>query len=475
MRRTLLWILSCVGAFGAASGAPAAPRSPQDRPPNIVFILADDLGYGEVGVYGQKKIRTPRLDRMAAEGMRFTNFYCGSTVCAPSRCSLMTGKHNGHAWVRDNLTVKPEGQVPLPESTVTIPKLLKSRGYATGATGKWGLGGAGTEGDPNKQGFDLFFGYICQGHAHNYYPTFLYRNGVQIQLEGNDGTWTGRQYSHDLMEKEALDFIRAHPDRPFFLYVPFTIPHVALQVPSDSLAEYKDLWEETPYDGSKGYLPHPKPRAAHAAMITRMDRSVGRILDLLASLGLEEKTLVVFSSDNGSIDLAGGHDLKFFEANGPLREGKGKLYEGGIRIPMLARWPGKIKPGTKSDLPGAFCDFLPTFCDLSGAPAPREIDGLSLLPTLLGQGEQRSHEFLYWEIPSGGGQQALRMRDWKGYRGGLAKEARTLELYNLASDLGEREDVAAQHPEVVRQILDILRREHVPSSLFPLKALDGPK
>jgi arylsulfatase len=464
-----------VGALGAGSAAPAAPRAPQDRPPNIVFILADDLGYGEVGVYGQKKIRTPRLDQMAAQGLRFTNFYCGSTVCAPSRCSLMTGKHNGHAWVRDNLTVKPEGQVPLPESSVTIPKRLKSRGYATGATGKWGLGGTGTEGDPNKQGFDLFFGYNCQGHAHNYYPTFLYRNGVQIQLEGNDGTWTGRQYSHDLMEKEALDFIRAHSEQPFFLYVPFTIPHVALQVPADSLAEYKDLWEETPYDGSKGYLPHPKPRAAHAAMITRLDRSVGRILDLLGSLGLEEKTLVLFSSDNGSIDLAGGHDLKFFEANGPLREGKGKLYEGGIRIPLIARWPGRIKPGTQSDFPGAFCDFLPTFCELSGAASPPEIDGLSLLPTLLGQGEQKSHEFLYWEIPSGGGQQAVRMGDWKGYRGGLAKAAQNLELYNLASDLGEREDLAARHPDVVRRILEIMQREHVPSKIFPLKALDGPK
>lgn len=463
----LLW------GCGAPGAAPAQAPKADDARPNIIFILADDLGYGELGSYGQKKIHTPFIDRMASEGMRFTNFYCGSTVCAPSRCALMTGKHNGHGWVRDNMTVKPEGQVPLPEGTVTMPKLLKKQGYATGATGKWGLGGTGTEGDPNKQGFDHFFGYICQGHAHNYYPTFLYRDGQQIQLEKNDGTLTGKQYSHDLVEAEALDFIRTHQDHPFFLYVPFTIPHVALQVPADSLAEYKDLWEETPYDGSHGYLPHPKPRAAHAAMITRLDRSVGRILALVAQLGLDRKTLVMFSSDNGSIDLAGGHDLKFFEANGPLRDGKGKLYEGGIRIPLIARWPGRVQAGAVNDLPGAFYDLLPTFTELAGGQVPGGLDGLSLVPTLLGKGEQKKHEFFYWEIPSGGGQQAVRMGDWKGYRGGLAKVPTPLELYNLNADLGERTNVADQHPELVRQMLDLMKREHVPSAIFPLAALDA--
>jgi arylsulfatase A len=473
------WWVLCVFIAGCVPSASpptqeSAQRSPA-KPPNIIFILSDDLGYGELGVYGQKKIRTPRIDRMAREGVRFSNFYCGSTVCAPSRCSLMTGKHNGHAWVRDNQTVKPEGQVPLPETSVTIAKVLKGQGYATGATGKWGLGGTGTQGDPNRQGFDLFFGYICQGHAHNYYPTFLYRNGQQIQLESNDGTWTGRQYSHDLVEKEALDFIRAHQDHPFFLYVPFTIPHVSMQVPADSLAEYKDLWDDPPYDGSRGYLPHPKPRAAHAAMITRMDRSVGRILDLVAQLGLDQNTLVMFSSDNGSIDLVGGHDLKFFEANGPLRDGKGLLYEGGIRIPFIARWPGRIRPGAVCEFPGAFYDLLPTFAELAGARVPADLDGVSLAPTLLGQGDQKLHDFFYWEIPSGGGQQAVRMGDWKGYRGGLAKEPTPLELYDLRSDLGERENVAAQHPQVVSRILSIMDREHVPSELFPLKAIDGAK
>ena len=426
----------------------------QERKPNIVFILADDLGYGELGSYGQTRIRTPHLDRLAAEGMRFTNFYSGNAVCAPSRCCLMTGKHAGHAWVRDNRTMKPEGQTPLPDAAVTVAELLKARGYATAAIGKWGLGGTGTSGDPNRQGFDLFYGFNCQGHAHNHYPTYLNRNGEREQLPGNDGTWTGRQYSHDLMETEALGFIEANKDKPFFLYVPFTIPHVSMQVPADSLAEYKDLWDDPPYDGTKGYLPHPKPRAAHAAMITRMDRSVGRIVDHLAKLGLEKDTIVMFTSDNGSIDTVGGHDLAFFQANGPLRGQKGTLFEGGIRVPFLARWPGKIKPGGASDLPGANYDVL---------------------PTLTGQGGQKRHEFLYWEYPSGPGHQAVRMGDWKGFRTGLKQGKTDLQLYNLATDVGEKEDVAAKHPEIAGKILGIMRREHAPSELFPLKAPDEGK
>jgi arylsulfatase len=274
------------------------------------------------------------------------------------------------------------------------------------------------------------------------------------------------------MEQEALDFIEANRNRPFFLYVPFTVPHVALQVPEDSLAEYKDLWEETPYDGSKGYLPHPKPRAAHAAMITRLDRSVGRILERIAKLGLEANTLVIFSSDNGSIDLAGGHDLKFFEANGPLRGQKGNLYEGGIRVPLVARWPGRIKPGSVSDLSGAFCDLLPTFCEIAESTPPKEVDGLSIVPTLLGRGEQKKHEFLYWEIPTVGGQQCVRMGDWKGFRANLVKGPPTFELYNLATDIGEKDNVLAQNPEVGKKILEIMKSQHTPSSIWPIKLLD---
>src|SRR5215510_1239735 len=263
--------------------------------PNIILILADDLGWGDLGSYGQTKIKTPHLDRLAAEGIRFTQFYSGSPVCAPSRCVLMTGKHGGHAYIRDNREAKPEGQQPIPASEVTIAELLKSRGYATGAFGKWGLGFVGTEGDPNKQGFDLFYGYNCQREAHNFYPDHLWRNEQKVVLEGNNRGLTGKHYSHDLIEAEALQFIRDHRARPFFLYVPFTIPHLALQVPEDSLSEYVGKWDDPPYDGSRGYLPHPHPRAAYAAMVTRMDRSVGRILALVKELGLDDNTLVIFT------------------------------------------------------------------------------------------------------------------------------------------------------------------------------------
>jgi len=449
--------------------------TPQDRPPNIIFILADDLGYGELGSYGQTKIRTPFLDRMAAEGMRFTDFYCGNAVCAPSRCVLMTGKHAGHAWVRDNREVPPEGQTPIPSDAVTVADALKGKGYATAAIGKWGLGAPGSTGDPNRHGFDLFYGVNCQRVAHNHYPTYFYRNGERVQLPGNDGTLKGKQYSHDLLEKEALTFIRDHSERPFFLYVPFLIPHVALQVPDDSLAEYQGLWEETPYTGARGYLPHPTPRAAHAAMITRMDRSVGRILNLVAELKLDRNTLVMFSSDNGSIDGAGGHDLKFFQANGPLRAEKGYLYEGGIRIPCIARWPGHVPAGSVSRVPAAFYDLFPTYCSLAGAPVPRDLDGRSLVPVLTGASAEPLHEFLYWEFPESGGQQAVRMGDWKGVRPELFKRRTDLELYDLSKDLGEKENVADRNPEVVAKILEIMKREHTPSALFPMPILDEGK
>lgn len=439
----------------AALLLPAASRPDK---PNIVFILADDLGWGELGCYGQKKIRTPQLDRLAAEGGRWTQFYAGNAVCAPSRCSFMTGKHPGRAHVRSNQELKPEGQLPIPDAAVTVAELLKARGYATAAIGKWGLGGPGSEGDPNKQGFDLFYGYNCQRHAHSYYPDYLWRNQQRVPLDGK--TWT-----HDLLEKEALDFVRANKEKPFFLYLPFTIPHVAMQVPDEALDDYQD-WEDPPYVGGKGYTPHPRPRAAHAAMITRMDRSVGRLLALLAELGLDKNTLVVFSSDNGSIDGTGGHDLKFFAGNGPLRGQKGQLYEGGIRVPLLARWPGRIAPGSVNEAPGANWDLLPTFCAAAGAETPKDVDGLDLL------GPKR-HEHLYWEFPSGGGQQALRLGNWKGFRNGLQKgELTPLQLYDLAADVGETTDLAAKHPEVVAKIEQLMKDSRTPSPHFPIKALD---
>jgi arylsulfatase len=447
----------------------------QDRPPNIIFILADDLGYGELGSYGQTKIKTPYLDRMAAEGMRFSDFYGGNAVCAPSRCVLLTGKHAGHAWIRDNREVLPEGQAPIPADAVVVAEPLRGKGYATAAIGKWGLGAPGSSGDPNRHGFDLYFGVNCQRVAHNHYPTYVYRNNERVGLSGNNGTLKGKQYTHDLLEKESLEFIRSHAEKPFFLYIPFLIPHVSLQVPDDSLAEYQGLWEETPYTGNRGYLPHPTPRAAHAAMITRMDRSVGRILDLLTSLKIDRNTLVMFSSDNGSVDAAGGHDLAFFRANGALRSEKGFLYEGGIRVPLIARWPGHIPPGSECRVPAAFCDLFPTFCALAGASVPEGLDGRSLVDVLMGRSSAPPHEFLYWEFSGYGGQQAVRLGDWKGIRVDLQKRLTELELYDLSKDVGEKENVAARRPEVVDRILEIMKREHSTSSLFRIPLLDEGK
>lgn len=454
--------------------------------PNIIFIMADDLGWGDLGSYGQKQIRTPNLDRMAAEGIRFTSFYSGSPVCAPSRCSLMTGKHGGHAFIRDNKEVRPEGQWPLAASEVTIAELLKAQGYATGAFGKWGLGFVGSEGDPNKQGFDLFYGYNCQREAHNFYPFHLWRNERKVMLEGNDRGVTGKHYSHDLIEAEALQFIRANKDRPFFAYVPFTVPHLALQVPDDSLKEYDGAFPDDPPAAAQGsYVACERPRATYAAMVTRMDRGVGRILALVKELGLEENTIVMFSSDNGGAfgrvtkdfdflpGRMGGTDYVFFGSTGPFRAFKGSVYEGGIRVPLIARWPGRIKPGGVSDLPAANYDLLATFGEIAGAAAPKDTDGLSLLPTLTGKGRQRRHEFLFWDFNGYGGQQAVRMGDWKGLRRNLHRGNTQLELYNLRADIGETKDLAAKHPDIVKRIEAIMAAQHRPSEQFPFKTLDG--
>jgi arylsulfatase len=476
IHRSYLLLLAAVGLVASNLEA-AEPSQATSRvgKSNLIFILADDLGYAELGCYGQKKIRTPCLDRMAAQVMRFTQNYAGAPVCAPSRCCLMTSKHGGHAWVRDNREVQPEGQTPLPASEVTLAQLFQKQGYATAAIGKWGLGFPGSTGDPLRKGFDLFFGYNCQRHAHRHYPTYLWRNDQRIALPGNDGK-TGKQYSHDLFEAEALTFIRDHRRQPFFLFVPFTIPHVAIQVPADSLAEYQGKWDDPPYDGKKGYLPHPAPRAGYAAMVTRLDRSVGRILDLLKELGLEDDTLVLFSSDNGPVhDGVGSSDSAFFESAGPLRGLKGSVYEGGIRVPLIARWRGKVQAGTTTDLPCYFPDVMPTLMEIIGATAvlPKGIDGIGIAPTLLDQsGKQVRHDYLVWEFAGYGGQQAVRLGDWKGVGRNLQKGDAPVELYNLKDDVGEQHNVAARHPEVVRRIEKIMATDRVPSKLFPMKALD---
>jgi arylsulfatase A len=469
------WPLALLaGLLVCPAGRPADPATP----PNVVLIVADDLGYAEVGCYGQKLIRTPSVDRMAAGGMRFTQVYSGSPVCAPSRCVLMTGKHTGRAAVRDNRQHRKgeEGQHPLPADEVTVAELLKGRGYVTAAAGKWGLGNWDTPGSPLKQGFDHFYGYNCQAHAHSHYPRHLYRDGVRFELPGNDGV-TGDAYTQDLFEREALRFIEANRGRPFFLYLPFIVPHVAVQVPEDSLAEYRGkLGDDPPYDGTiggrKSYLPHPAPRAGYAAMVTRMDRSVGRILDRLAELKLAENTLVIFTSDNGPTHNVGGADSTFFKSAGHLRGWKGSLYEGGIRVPFVAYWPGKVKPGTVCDTPFYFPDVLPTLCELAGVKPPEGIDGVSLVPTLLGRGEQRTHEFLYWEFPAYGGQQAVRAGDWKAVRQNLAKGVIRTELYDLAKDPSESADVSAENPDVLRRLEAVMREQHTPSADFPLPAVD---
>ncbi len=446
----------------------AVPALAADRPPNIIYILADDLGYGELGSYGQTKIRTPHLDALAANGMRFTNHYCGAPVCAPSRCVIMTGLHSGHAYVRDNVPNNPSafgdsfgGQLPIPDETVTVAEVLKTKGYATGAFGKWGLGGVGTPGDPLKQGFDRFFGYNCQRHAHNFYPRYLVDNDKQHKLPGNDRGLTGEHYASQLIADQMLKFIRDHKDEPFFVYYPTLIPHLALQVPDEELDPYRKLgWKETPYKG-RSYLPHDEPRAAYAAMISFMDKQVGRIVAQLDELGLSDNTVIIFSSDNGPTHLNPQVDVKFFNSAGGLRGLKGSVYEGGIRVPMIAHWPGKIKPGTASDHISAFQDVMPTLADLAGAKTPKQIDGVSFVPTLLGQGRQKPHRYLVWEFHGYGGQQAVRMGTWKAVRRNCYRDpAGPIELYNLATDPAEQTDLAEQHPQLVQRIADILKAEH---------------
>jgi len=469
-----------------------------DSKPNIVLILADDLGYRELGSFGQKLIRTPNLDRLARQGMRLTQHYSGNAVCAPSRCVLMTGKHPGHAWVRSNREMKPEGQQPLPDREITVAELLRKQGYVTGAFGKWGLGGPGSEGDPLKQGFHRFFGYNCQRHAHSYYPSYLWSNDRRIRL-GNDppipghaslpqgadpndprsyDRFKGKDYAPDRINKQVLQFIRANRDRPFFLYYPTIIPHVALHVPDVDLKPYLALgWSDPPFTraGGYGYTPHFTPRAAYAAMITRMDRYVGNVLALLDELGLAENTMVVFSSDNGTTHLKLEVDYDFFNSVGELRGLKGSLYEGGIRVPTIVRWPGRIAPNSVSDRVSGFEDWMPTILELVGVPeaSPENIDGISLAPTLLGK-TQKPRPFLYREFPGYGGQQSIRAGDFKAIRTNMRRGKLAIELYNLAEDPGERKNVADQYPDVVKKLKMLMQQQHTKSELFPLRPLDAP-
>ena len=459
--------------------------------PNIIYVLADDLGWGEVGCYGQDKIRTPHMDRVSDEGMRFTQHYSGSAVCAPSRCVLLTGKHTGHAIVRNNWenggwgADEPEGQYPLPESELTIAEMLKDRGYVTACIGKWGLGGPGTSGHPNKQGFDLFYGYLCQRKAHNYYPSHLWRNDQKHVINGGEyfrahqriekplesiedyrAAYDRSEYAPDLMREEALDFISSNTNQSFFLLYASPIPHVAIQALPEDIDAYPHEWDQKHYLGQKGYLPHPRPRAAYAAMITRLDSEIGSIVAELEKQGIADKTIIIISSDNGAT-YAGGVDYEFFNSSGHLRGLKGSLYEGGIRVPMIVRWPGRVHPGSISDHVSAFQDVMPTIADLTGEPINGG-DGVSFLPALLGK-HQPEHEVLYWEH---GPKQALRMGRWKGVRTGLKDGDLTVQLYDLESDPSEKRDVAQENPEIVATIVQRMDDERDPSEMFPLPSID---
>ncbi|MDP6524057.1 MAG: arylsulfatase [Kiritimatiellia bacterium] len=459
--------------------------------PNIVFILADDLGYRELGCYGQEKIRTPNIDRLASQGMRFMRHYSGAPVCAPSRCVLMTGMHTGHATIRNNSEHKPEGQGPIRGEDVTIAELLKARGYRCGAFGKWGLGFPGSAGDPLKQGFDRFFGYNCQRHAHSYYPNYLWSDDERIPLNNKPPVpgharlpkdadpkdpasyerYKGKDYASDRIAEQVLAFIRDSKDRPFFVYYPTIIPHLALHVPEDSLKEYTKLgWEDPPH--SARYTPHFNPRACYAGMITRMDNYVGRVMDLLKELGLEENTIVVFTSDNGATYL--GPMAEFFNSVGPLRGLKGQSYEGGLRVPAIVRYPGKTKAGSTSERISGFEDWMPTLLDMVGHSndVPESTDGISLAKTLRGL-PQDLRPFLYREFSGYSGHQAVWMGPWKGIRTGMQKGNKTIQLYNLEKDVSEDDDVAQKHPDIVARMTEIMSQQHTPSERFPLKAIDG--
>ena len=474
--------------------AAPAPTDTGDRPPNIVLIMADDLGWNEVGAYGQEKIKTPNMDRLAREGMRFTDHYSGSTVCAPSRCVLMTGKHTGHAVVRANWENggwgedEPEGQYPLPDEEVTIAELLKQNGYATGCYGKWGLGGPDTEGHPNNQGFDEFVGYLCQRRAHNFYPTHIWKNDQRIDFDtpyhnGHEKItepleseaayqerWSSGPYACDVMRDAAVQFINEHADQPFFLYYPSLIPHVAIQVPQEETDAYPREWDPEPYLGQKGYLPHPRPNAAYAGMISRLDREIGQLLAALDANGLADNTIVIVTSDNGTT-WAGGVDAEFFDSTGQWRGLKGSLYEGGIRVPMIARWPGRIAAGSTSDVPSSFQDHLPTLCAVADVKAPADTDGRNLVPVYTGEADTVDRDHLYWEYIN---KQAVRKGRWKALRLRLKQGDDTIVLYDLENDPGETTNVARKHPEVVAEMARIMKAEHVPSDMFALPTIDVP-
>ncbi len=485
--RAVLALVALALLVAACTNAPSASRDEHGaRPPNVIVILADDLGVGELGCYGQTKIRTPNVDALARGGLRFTQYYAGAPLCAPSRCALLTGRHAGHGWIRDNKELEPEGQEPLRAEEVTLAELLRSRGYATACIGKWGLGGPKSVGEPNAQGFDHFFGFLCQRRAHDHYPTYLWRDGARVVLPGNPGDAPGASYAEDLFADDALAWVEAQRARPFFLYFTPTIPHASLQAPAEDVAAYEGAFADAPYEGKQGYIPVAKPHATYAAMVTRLDRDVGRIVAKLDELGLARDTLILFASDNGpTYDRVGGADSDFFASAMGLRGRKGSVYEGGIRAPLVARWSGRNAPGRTTVEVFAAWALLPTIVALADAgaahtsgagrtspaahelPLPRDLDGTDLTPLLFGEPFGVKRE-LYWELASYGGQQAVRFGAWKAVRQRMNAGNRTIELYDLAHDPNETRDVAAEHPELVEHARKLFTSSRTDSALFPL-------
>lgn len=494
--------LLCSLALCLASCGPASKNETSPSRPNIIYILADDLGYGELGVLGQQIIETPHLDNLAKGGMLFTQHYSGAPVCAPARGVLMTGRHTGHAYVRGNHedgargdvwnfqamfdNPRLEGQAPIPDSLITMGEVMQKAGYTTGLVGKWGLGAPYSEGVPNKQGFDYFFGYNCQRQAHNLYPTHLWENESRVMLnneliaphvlreqapETTDSAFFGRflqnDFAPDAMQESVMKFVRDNAETPFFLYYASPLPHLPLQAPQRWVDYYrKKIGPEDPAYRGKSYFPCQYPRATYAAMISTLDEQVGELVAQLKTLGLYENTLIIFSSDNGPT-YTGGADTEFFNSAAPFQTEKdrvkGHVYEGGIRVPMIAHWPGVVKPGSKSEHISAFYDVLPTVAEIIGATAPPN-DGISFLPALKGA-PQEEHAYLYWEFPAYGGQQAVRFGNWKAIRKDMQKGNLTIELYDLATDPREVHDLATENPQEVARAREIMEEAHVPSTV----------
>jgi len=505
MRLTICILVLFVGFSSCQDVATA------DQKPNIIYFLADDLGYGEVGVYGQQKILTPNIDQLAKNGMQFTQHYSGAPVCAPARYMFLTGKHSGHAFIRGNdewvergdvwdyekasNDASLEGQRPIPNTTITLGHKLKEAGYKTSILGKWGLGAPESEGIPNLQGFDYFYGYNCQRQAHNLYPTHLWENiekdplnnalvAPRTKLDSLDDPFDENsyaifqqpEYAPERIHQKAISFIKENKNDPFFMYYASPLPHLPLQAPKEYVDTYRKIFgDEDPYIGDKGYFPNRYPRATYAAMISYLDDQLGDLIATLKEEGIYENTIIIFSSDNGPT-YTGGVDFDFFESSKPFSNGygrtKGFVYEGGIRIPLIASWPDHIEPGSQSAHVSAFYDLMPTICDLAGVEPPKDIDGISFMPELLAQ-EQEAHEFLYWEFPSYNGQQALRMGQWKGVRKDIFDGNMGIELYDLDNDLSETNDVADQHPKIVQRIEQLMIQEHEPaqSKKFKIKQL----